>query len=74
MGVVILIDSLDNSLKGPEEITRQLGLPALGIIASHETEKSKLITMAQPLSPVSEAFRSLRTNLQVAASIVLYEV
>lgn len=63
-GVVILIEALDDTIKGPEEITRQLGLPVLGFIATHGTDGTKLITISEPLSPVSEAFRSLRTNLQ----------
>ena len=66
-GIVFLIEAMDDTLKGPEDVTRQLGLPVLGFIATHKTEDTKLITMSEPLSPISEAFRSLRTNLQFAS-------
>jgi capsular exopolysaccharide synthesis family protein len=66
-GIVFLIEAMDDTLKGPEEIARQLGLPVLGIIAAHGPEKMKLITINESLSPVTEAFRSLRTNLQFAS-------
>jgi non-specific protein-tyrosine kinase len=66
-GAIVLIEAMDDSIKGPEEITRQLGLPVLGFIASHRSVEKKLITISDPRSPVSEAFRSLRTNLQFAS-------
>jgi non-specific protein-tyrosine kinase len=64
VGLVIIFEAMDDSIKGPEEITRQLGLPVLGLIASHGVDGKKLITLSDPRSPVSEAFRSLRTNLK----------
>jgi glutamine phosphoribosylpyrophosphate amidotransferase len=39
----------------------------LGLVVRHDTEDGKLITVEQPRSPVSESFRSLRTNLQFAS-------
>lgn len=67
VGVIFLIEALDDTLKTPDEIKRSLGLPVLGIIAKHELEEGKPITHTTPRSPVSEAFRSLRTNVQYAA-------
>ena len=66
-GLIFLIEALDDTLKDPQEITRRFGLPILGLIATHGSEEEKLITQAQPRSPVAEAFRSLRTNLQYAS-------
>jgi succinoglycan biosynthesis transport protein ExoP len=63
-GVIILIESLDDTIKSAEEITRELGLPVIGIIPTHEPDNTRLVTIEEPMSPVSEAFRSLRTNLQ----------
>jgi non-specific protein-tyrosine kinase len=67
IGVVILIEALDRSIRSPTETSRQLGIPVLGVIAVHETEAGHPVTSTQPRSPVSEAFRSLRTNIQFAS-------
>jgi non-specific protein-tyrosine kinase len=67
VGVIFLIEALDDTLKTPEDVKKALGLPVLGIIAKHESEEGKPITNTTPRSPVSEAFRSLRTNIQYTA-------
>lgn len=64
VGVIFLIEALDDTLKTPDEVKKTLGLPVLGIITKHESEEGKPITSVAPRSPVSEAFRSLRTNIQ----------
>ena len=61
--VIYLIEMLDDTLKGQEDVTR-MGLPILGVIAQHVAENELPITASQPRTPVSEAFRSLRTNIQ----------
>ncbi len=66
IAAVVLIDMLDDTLN-PENISRQLGLPILGIIAHHQVENGAPVVSALPRSPVSEAFRSLRTNIQFAS-------
>ncbi len=67
IGVIFLIEALDDTIKTPDDVKKSLGLPVLGVIARHDTEESKPITNTTPRSPVSEAFRSLRTNVQYAA-------
>jgi polysaccharide biosynthesis transport protein len=68
VGVIFLVEALDDSLRDPAEITRHLGLPVLALITKHPTEEEgSPITAAEPRSPVSEAFRSLRTNIQYAS-------
>lgn len=69
-GIVFLIEYLDDTLKIPEDIERVLGLPLIGFIAEMESNKkgeSEVHVALQPRSPVSEAFRSLRTNLEFSA-------
>lgn len=66
LGVVFLLEYLDDSLKGPEDVARVLGLNTLGTIGQLSREGNELITATQPLSPVSEDFRVLRTNLRFA--------
>jgi non-specific protein-tyrosine kinase len=67
IGVIFLIEAMDDTVHGPDEIHKELGLPVLGMIPSHETENKRPVTSYEPRSPVSEAFRSLRTNLQFAS-------
>jgi succinoglycan biosynthesis transport protein ExoP len=65
-GIIFLITFLEDTISDPEEITRHWGIPVLGLITSYNSEQNPIITLSQPRSPVSEAYRSLRTNLQFA--------
>lgn len=66
IGLTTLIEALDDTIKGPDSIAKNLDIPILGIITKHDSEKTRPITVAYPRSPVSEAFRALRTNIQFA--------
>lgn len=71
VGVVFLIEYLDDRVRSPEQIDKVLKLPVVGLIAKmgngyDGTEKAHLIAVREPRSPVVEAFRSLRTNIQFA--------
>jgi len=66
-GVVLAREALDDTLKTPDEVTRQLGLPVLGVINHHSLKEGSLITEAEPRSPTAEAFRKLRTNVSFAS-------
>lgn len=66
-GIVFLIEALDDTLRDPEETARQLGLPILGLIARYNMPDELPVTISEPRAPVSEAFRSLRTNIQFAS-------
>ncbi|MBN2117230.1 MAG: polysaccharide biosynthesis tyrosine autokinase [Anaerolineales bacterium] len=61
-GMVFTFDTLDDTIKNPDEIRRMFGLSILGMIARHESLDEKPISLVQPRSPVSESFRALRTN------------
>jgi len=68
VGGIFAYDALDDTVKTPDEINRQLGLPVMGTIGRfEEPEDGQLITRAQPRSPVAESFRALRTNVQYAS-------
>jgi non-specific protein-tyrosine kinase len=69
LGGVFLIEYMDDTIKTPEDITRATNLPTLGAIAriSGEEVTDKLVAVRHPLSPIVEAFRVLRTNLQYSA-------
>jgi non-specific protein-tyrosine kinase len=65
-GAAFAIETLDDTIKNPEEIRRKFNLPILGMIAWHETSEDRPIALAEPRSPTAEAFRSLRTNITYA--------
>ena len=67
VGGVFLIEYLDDTIKTPEDVKRMTNTPVLGTIPRIEGEDypEKLVAMTDPLSPVVEAFRLLRTNLQL---------
>ena len=67
IGIIFLIEMLDDSLKTPDEIQQKLGLPVLSVIAHHENIDGQPVTDHFPRSPVSESFRTLRTNVQYAS-------
>lgn len=77
MGVVLLIEFLDKTIKTVDDIKRTLKLPVLGTIPQidfsnvfeyQDSEKIKqidqqLVTHDYSPTPVGEAYRALRTNL-----------
>lgn len=67
VGGVFLYEYLDDTLKDPAVLTEVLDLPVLGLIASHTVDNGQPIAANQPRSPITEAFRSLRTNIQYAS-------
>jgi polysaccharide biosynthesis transport protein len=63
-GGAYLLNYLDDTLKGREEITKLLNLPILGnLFELTNSEKNGLYVVEEPRSPFAEAFRSLRINL-----------
>ena len=63
-GVVFLVGFLQDEIRDPSEITRNWGVPIIGVISNFDASDEPIITLSKPRMPVSEAFRSLRTNLQ----------
>ena len=75
--LAMIVETMDTSLGTIEDVEEILGVPVLGVIPAVDEfstrEKGQdgtklknrpLITHFAPRSPVSEAYRSLRTNLQ----------
>lgn len=68
VGVAFLIEYLDDTIKSSEDVGQALGLSTLGAITRFSTDKEdRLITAAHPRSPISEAYRALRTNIQYSS-------
>lgn len=68
LGVVFLLEYLDETVKDPTSVEKAVGLSTLGAIAhvSISDPTESLIVARQPRSPVSEAYRQVRTNVQFA--------
>lgn len=64
VGVVVLRDVLDNTVKGPRDF-EALGVPVLGLVPfDKRTPKAPVAFRTDPHSSRSEAYRQLRTNMQ----------
>jgi tyrosine-protein kinase Etk/Wzc len=70
VGLAFLLDYMDRTIKTTEDVQEKLGLNVFGIIPripfADEDEKlpsKRLVTSLEPKSPVVEAFRAVRTNL-----------
>lgn len=70
VGLVFLIDYMDQTVKTSDDVRDKLGLPVLGIIPripfadeNASLPEKRLVTSLAPRSPVVEAFRALRTNI-----------
>ena len=62
LGLVLTIDYLDDTVKTPEDITRRLKLPFLGLVPAVKGDSHPLLSQEVP-HEYGEAFRALRTSL-----------
>ncbi|MEA3326297.1 MAG: polysaccharide biosynthesis tyrosine autokinase [Chloroflexota bacterium] len=74
--IAFAIEYLDDTIKTPEEIENLVGLPVIGFLTDFKSNgfsknnlngSHSLFISTQPRSPVSEAVRSLKTNLEFSA-------
>ena len=70
IGGAFLAEFLDDTIRTPDDVSQALSLGTLGAISRSEEEEEEeegdLVTIAEPLSHISEAFRVLRTNIRFA--------
>ena len=69
VGGAFLMEYLDDTIRSPEDAMSATGLPLMAEISRIDGTDypSQLVTMLSPLSPISEAFRGLRTNVRFAS-------
>jgi exopolysaccharide transport family protein len=76
LGLTILFERMDNTVKTPDDVTGQLGLPFLGMVPTAGPGKSELalpgepalpVALREPQSAAAEAYRVIRTNLIFSA-------
>lgn len=69
LGLAFLVDYLDDTIESREEVIRLYEIPVLGEIPRYrelenQQRRSSLVMVTEPKSPIAEAFRALRTNIQ----------
>ena len=62
VGLVGVVEYFDDTLKTPEDVSRRLHLPLLGLVPAVRGERPPVLSMEVP-HEFAEAFRSLRTAL-----------
>jgi capsular exopolysaccharide synthesis family protein len=69
IGAAFIIDYLDDTVKTPDDVTRVSGLPTLGAIAKLKEGAGgrQLVASVESKVPESEAYRTLRTNIQFSS-------
>ncbi len=69
LAAAFLLDYMDDTVKTPADISRAMQLTTLAGISriAGASPAEKLVTVNYPKSPISEAYRVLRTNLQFSS-------
>jgi succinoglycan biosynthesis transport protein ExoP len=69
LGIAFLIEYLDDTVKTPDDVSRVSGLSTLGAIARLKESGGprQLVAWMRVKSPESEAYRTLRTNIQFSS-------
>ncbi len=71
IAVAVLRERLDDRISSREELEEVVGAPTLAIVPKvgdwKKRSATEVVTLAAPKSPPSEAYRTIRTNLQYIA-------
>ena len=70
--IAFVLEYLDDTVKSPADVEELLGLPTLGAISMMPGGKNRpamyrLAALLYPQSPVAEAYRTVRTNIEFAS-------
>ena len=66
VGLAFVLEIMDNTVRTADDLTRDVGIPFLGLIPFVEGAKDELVTLTAPKSPPAEAYRTLRSNINFA--------
>lgn len=66
LGLIYLVESMDDSFKSTDDLSQALDLFTLGAINQMKGKQyeGKLMSLQDPFSPASEAYRKIRSNMQ----------
>jgi capsular exopolysaccharide synthesis family protein len=72
IGLAFLRETLDDNIKSREEMERRLGAPVIAAVPRQKgwrkAGEAQLVVRSDPKNPVSEAYRTLGTNIQYLSS------
>jgi capsular exopolysaccharide synthesis family protein len=60
---ILMLDFIQNKISSRDEIERLTKIPVIGIVGHMKEAGTRLVVHNKPKSSISEAFRSIRTNL-----------
>lgn len=71
LGIAVVIETMDDTIKTPEDLRENLDIPLLGFIPEVQLKAidkthpriNTLFAVDEPVSSIAEAFRQIRTNL-----------
>ena len=69
LGIIYVIDLMDDRLRSPEEVREELGLSVLGVIRKlpeGEIGQTKVYIHGFPQTPHAECFRTLKTSIMLS--------
>ncbi|MEA3341660.1 MAG: polysaccharide biosynthesis tyrosine autokinase, partial [Chloroflexota bacterium] len=70
VGVAFLLEYLDDTIKTPQDVKQTLPVDVLGALPrleNHANGPVRLVVAEQPLHPIAEAFRNLRTSIEFSS-------
>ncbi len=70
LGLVCLREFLDDTVKSTDDLSRSMGLDVLGVIGRIKGKRfsDKLIAEHNPLSPITESYRMIRSSIQLMST------
>jgi len=73
-GIAFLVEYLDDTVRSLDEFSKTYDIATLGYIAKIPNSRKKednegVYILSNPRSPIAEAFRSLRTNIEFAGAV-----
>ena len=63
LGVIVLLEYLDDRIKSPDDLSRVFGSTPLGTIGRMKGQQN-LVTLLHPYSSVAESYRMIRSSIQ----------
>ncbi len=67
LGLVLLMEYLDDTLKSPDDLKEFAPMPLLGIIPKLKKEDISLISAMDSRKPMPEAYRTIKNNIRFGA-------
>jgi capsular exopolysaccharide synthesis family protein len=67
IGIAFLREYLDDTIRTPEDVNLMGGTSPLAIIGEIPQGEDELVVLAQPRSPITEAFRMLAANIRFSS-------